>query len=368
VPGLDTLRSHSIQGLSLVTITFQDKVDVYRARQMVNERLGEAAARLPIGVEPPRMAPLTGSTSLMLIVGLTSKRRTQMELRTFADWVLRPRLLGVPGVARVTVFGGDVREFQIQVEPAKLVQYAMSISAVLAAAKDATGLRGAGFVETANQRVILQSLGQSLNSAQIGNAIVRDSQGAIVRLCDVARVEEAAAPAIGGASVNIRPGVLIEVSSQYRENTVEVTRAVEKELTAMRPAIAAASIEIDPAMFRPADFISTAVHNLSTSLLLGGVLVAIVLFVFLFNVRIAFISLTAIPLSLLIAIIVLYYVGESLNTLTLGGLRLRLVRLWMTPSLMWRTYTAGYCKTIKSSLSAHCSALSGQRRLRCARP
>ncbi len=159
VPGLDTLRSQSIQGLSLVTLTFQDKVDVYRARQMVSERLSEAAAQLPTGVEPPRMAPLTGSTSLMLIAGLTSKRRTQMELRTFADWVLRPRLLGVPGVARVTVFGGDVRQFQVQAEPAKLAQYGMSISEVLTAAKNSTGVRGAGFVETADQRVVLRIAG-----------------------------------------------------------------------------------------------------------------------------------------------------------------------------------------------------------------
>ena len=144
VPGLDTLRSQSIQGLSVVTIAFQDSVDVYRARQMVSERLNEAAAQFPIGVAPPSMAPLTGSTSLMLIVGLTSKRRTEMELRTFADWVLRPRLLGVPGVARVTIFGGDVREFQVQLEPAKLAQYALSIDEVLNAARKATGLRGAG--------------------------------------------------------------------------------------------------------------------------------------------------------------------------------------------------------------------------------
>ena len=320
VPGLDTLRSQSVQGLSVVTITFRDSVDVYRARQMVSERLSEAAARLPIGVEPPSMAPLTGSTSLMLIVGLSSKYRSQMELRTFADWVLRPRLLGVPGVARVTVFGGDVREFQIQLEPAKLAQYAISIDEVLTAARNATGLRGAGFVETANQRVILQSLGQSLSPAQIGNAIVRSQRGATVRLHDLARVEAAAAPSIGGASVNNQPGVIVEVSSQYRENTVEVTRAVETEIVALRPAINAAQIEISPAMFRPADFINTAVHNLSISLLLGGALVAIVLFLFLFNLRIAFISLTAIPLSLLVAIIILYYLGESLNTLTLGGL------------------------------------------------
>jgi CzcA family heavy metal efflux pump len=320
VPGLDTLRSQSTLGLSVVAINFQDRMDIYRSRQMVSERLSEAAARLPIGVEPPVMAPLTGSTSLILIEGLTSKHHTQMELRSFADWVLRPRLLGIRGVARVAIFGGEVRQFQIQVSPEKLAHYGLSIDEILSAAKNATGVRGAGFVEDSNQRVLLHSLGQSLVPAQIGASIIRARSGATVRLRDVARVGEAGAPPIGGATVNGQPGVLVEVSSQYGENTLEVTQAVESELAAMRPAFAAAGIDLHPAMFRPADFINTAVHNLSTSLLLGGLMVAIVLFLFLFNMRIAFISLTAIPLSLLTAIVILYYMGQSLNTLTLGGL------------------------------------------------
>jgi CzcA family heavy metal efflux pump len=319
-PGLDTMRSQSIQGLSVITLIFRDRVDIYRARQMVSERLSQAAARLPAGVEPPNLAPLTGSTSLMLIVGLTSQQRSLMALRTFADWVLRPRLLGVPGVARVTVFGGDIRQIQIQVVPEKLAHYDSSIEEVLASARQATGLRGAGFVETANQRIVLQSTSQSVNAAGIGAAILRSRNGATVMLRDVAHVEDAPAPAIGGATVNGQPGVLVEVSSQFGENTIEVTNGVEKELTAMRPAIAAANIQMNPALFRPANFIDIAIRNLSTSLLLGGVFVGIVLFLFLFNLRIAFISLTAIPLSLLVSIIVLYYAGESLNTLTLGGL------------------------------------------------
>lgn len=320
VPGLDTLRSQSTLGLSVVTVTFQDRMDIYRARQVVSERLNEAATRLPMGVGSPTMAPLTGSTSLMLIEGLTSKHRTQMELRTFANWVIRPRLLGVHGVARIAIFGGEVRQFQIQTMPEKLAQYGLSIDDILNAAQNATGVRGAGFVENSNQRVILHSLGQSVAPAQIGASIIRARGGAAVRLRDVTCVEEAAAPPIGGATVNGQPGVLIEVSSQYGENTLEVTQAVERELAAMRPAFAAAGIDLHPAMFRPADFINTAIHNLGTSLLLGGALVAIVLFLFLFNMRIAFISLTAIPLSLLVAIVILYYMGESLNTLTLGGL------------------------------------------------
>jgi Cu/Ag efflux pump CusA len=341
VPGLDTLRSQSTLGLSVVSISFQDRMNVYRARQMVSERLSVAAARLPVGVEPPTMAPLTGSTSLILIEGLTSKHRTQMELRTFADWVLRPRLLSVRGVARVAIFGGDVRQFQIQVTPEKLTQYGLSIDEILNAAQGATGVRGAGFVETTNQRVILHSLGQALVPAQIGASLIRARAGAMVRLRDVARVAQAAAPPIGGAAVNGQPGVLVEVSSQYGENTLEVTQAVEKELAAMRSAFAAAGIDLEPAMFRPADFINTAVHNLSTALLVGGALVAIVLFLFLFDLRIAFISLTAIPLSLLVAIVILYYMGQSLNTLTLAVSPSQSAKSSTTRLLMWKISIAG---------------------------
>ena len=319
-PDLRSIRSQSTQGLSVITATFEDRTDIYRDRQMVTERLTEASSRLPVGVQAPTLGPLTSSTSLSLIIGLTSKTKSPMEVRTFADWTLRPRLLSAPGVARVGVFGGDIEQYQIQLLPGRLAAYKLSIEDVIAAAKNATGVRGAGFLDTGNQRILVQTHGQAVSPEMLGNAILRGGTGASVRLRDVAQVVRAAAPPIGGALINGQPGVILEVSSQYGQNTLAVTASVEKLLDGMRPAISAAGMTLTPALFRPADFITAAVGNLGRSLLLGGLLVSVVLFLFLFNARIAFISLTAIPLSLLIAVIVLYYTGGSLNTLTLGGL------------------------------------------------
>ena len=320
-PNVETIRSQSIQGLSVVTVVFEQRTDVYRARQMVSERIAEAAAQLPQGVSPPTMAPLTGATSLVLIVGLTSDQQSLMDVRTFADWTLRPRLLAVPGVARVSIFGGDVRELQVQIVPDRLAAYRLSIDDVMTGAKNATGVRGAGFIETPTQRVVVQTQGQSLTAGQLGDVVLqsRPASGS-VRLKDVASVVDAAAPPIGGATIMGRPGVMVEVSAQYGANTLDVTRAIDRALDELQPVITANQITLHHDLFRPANFIVTSVHSMGTALLIGAVLVVIVLLVFLLNGRVAFISLTAIPLSLLVAVIVLTRMGESLNTLTLGGL------------------------------------------------
>lgn len=319
-PHLKSIRSQSIQGLSVITILFADDTDIYRARQMVSERLAEVAQRLPRGVRTPGMAPLTGATSLILVAGLTAETRSAMQLRTFANWTLRPVLLSVPGVARVSVWGGEVRQLQIQIRPDRMVAYGVSLNQVLSAARQATGVRGAGFVETPAQRIVVHTRGQSLTPGELGEAVLSQHRGVPVRLKDVADVTEGAEPKIGDAAINGAGGVLLLVSSQYGSNTLDVTAAVEAALGQVRPAIKDAEITLHPALFRPATFIQTAIHNVDTSLLFGGLLVAIVLFIFLFNVRTAFTSLTAIPLSLLIAVIVLARLGISLNTLTLGGL------------------------------------------------
>lgn len=320
VGGLQTIRSQSIHGFSLITATFATGTDILRARQLVAERLLEVAPRLPQGVAPPTIAPLTSATSTTLIVGLTSEQRSAMEVRTFADWTLRPRLLGVPGVAKVVVFGGDVRQFQIQVRPERLLAYGLAIDDVLRAARTATGVRGAGFVDTGPQRVVLRTHGQALTPSQLGSVVVGHHSGLSIRLQDLARVVEAAAPKIGDASIGGRPGIIVIVSSQYGANTIEVTRAVERALAELAPGIKAARIVLHPALFRPANFIVAAIDNVRSSLLLGAVLVGVVLLLFLLDLRTAVISFTAIPLSLLAAVVVLDQLGVSLNTLTLGGL------------------------------------------------
>ncbi len=318
--GVQTLRSSSIQGLSVVTVFFDPSGDIYRDRQVVAERLTVAAQQLPQGAQAPAMTPLTSSTSTALVIGLTSEQRSLMELRTVADWTIRQRLLSVPGVAKVVVFGGDVRSLQVQVHPSRLIQYNLGLSDVLNAARRATGVRGAGFIDTRNQRLVFQTEGQSLTAGDIARTVLVSQGAASVTLANVADVVEASEPPIGGASIQGKPGVIINVSAQFGANTVEVTKAVEAALRDMRPGLEAQGIMLDSELFRPANFIDIATANVGQSLLLGAALVMVVLFLFLFDWRTAAISCSAIPLSLVAAATVLERLGVTLNTMTLGGL------------------------------------------------
>lgn len=316
-PSLATVRSQSIQNLSVVTLIFAEAADIFRVRQLVAERL--AQVQLPQGVKPPKIGPLTSSTARILAVGLASTNRTLMDIRTFADWTLKPRLLGMPGVARVDIFGGDVRQYQIQVKPEQLVAHELGLNDVLTAARNATAVRGAGFIENANQRVVLRTIGQAFSPAQLGEVVVAHREGRSVRLKDVADVVEAPEPKFGDAQFNGVNGVVVLVFSQYGANTLDVTRAAERDLAEMQPVFATEQIQVNPSLFRPAKFIELSLHNLNFALLLGGVLVLVVLFGFLLDWRTALISFASIPLSLLAAVIVLDRWGVSLNTLTLGG-------------------------------------------------
>lgn len=319
-PGVETMRSTSIQGLSVVKVFFTAGSDIYRDRQLVGERLASVIKQLPQGVGAPTVTPLTSSTSNVLVIGLTSHQRSQMELHTLAEWTMRLRLLAVPGVADVTLFGGDTRSIQIQVHPEKLVQYGLALSDVANAARTATGVRGAGFIETKNQRLVLETEGQSLTPQEIGQTVIASQGSGRVRLVDVADVRDAPAPTAGAALIDGQRGVVLNISEQYGANTVEVTRGVEAALAELRPGLIAQGVELHADLFRPANFITTALHNVRTSLILGGILVVVVLFLFLFHLRTAAVACTAIPLSLFTATLVLELLGVSLNTMTLGGL------------------------------------------------
>ncbi len=320
LPGIQSLRSSSIQGLSAVTLVFAPGSDIYRDRQLAAERLATAAQSLPQGVAPPTLTPLTTSTSVVLVLGLTSDRLAPMALHSAAEWSVRRSLLAVPGVADAVVFGGETRSLQIQLHPDRLLRYGVAVSDVLAASRNATGLRGAGVIDTKNQRIVLQSDGQILQADALARTIVSSSATGRVTLGDVATVVEAPEPAIGAASIMGKPGVIINVTQQYEADTLTVTRAAEAALDELRPSLAAQGIVLHAGLFRPANFIGTALSNIQHSLLLGGVLVVIVLFLFLANLRTAAIACTAIPLSLLAATLLLGWLGITLNTMTLGGL------------------------------------------------
>ncbi len=324
VQGIAAVRSHSIQGLSVVTAILAEQVDIHRARQALGERLGEVAVRLPATVEPPVLTPLTSSSSTVLVVGITSDSLGPMEQRTFVDWVLRPRLLAVPGVSKVAVFGGEVRQLQVQLDPERLRRYGIGIAEVTDAASRSTGVRGGGVMDQPNQRLTVHTEGQPRSPEDLAATVVRERDGSVLRLGDLGRVVYAPEPRFGEGGVNGERGLVIVVSGQLGANTKVVAGRVEAALARLEPTIRAAGLELHPALFRPSEFIDLALRNITTSLLLGAVLVSIVLFLFLADARAAAISLTAIPLSLLAAILALDHLGLGINTLTLGGLAIAL--------------------------------------------
>jgi CzcA family heavy metal efflux pump len=317
--GLATLRSESIPGLSVVNITFTRDVDVHVARQGISERLSELGSTLPAGVGTPKLSPLVSSTMDLLKIGLLSDRVDAYTLRDAADWVIKPRLLAVPGVAHVIVFGGKVRQIQILPDARRLASYNITMSEVADAARTALSLRGAGFIDLPAQRVLIESPTPEPDVAALGAAVISVRNNTPVLLREVATVEVAPALRFGDALIMGKPGVMLSLASQYGANTLDVTLAVERALAALEPALKAQGITVYPALHRPANFIERALSNLKESLALAAVLILAVLYLFLRDWRAALIAFTAIPLSLLAAVAVLNRMGLTLNTMTLGG-------------------------------------------------
>jgi CzcA family heavy metal efflux pump len=321
--GVESMRSQSIPGLSIVTIIFNEKTDIYKNRQAVAERLATLNNQLPKNIVP-NITPLASSASTVLGMGISSNKRSLMALRSMVDWTIKPHIMAVPGVADVNVLGGDVRQWQILVDPNKLIRYHLSIQEVLAATARVSGVRGAGYIENNNQRILINTEGQAKDAKQLAQMPIYHKDGQTVRLMDIAQVVEGAAPAISAAAINGKEGVYFSVQSQLGANTKAVTEAVEKAMLELVPEFKSLQIDFYPSLFRPANFIETAIDGVKTDILVGSVLVIAVLFLFLFNVRTAFISATAIPLSLLTATIVLSYFGMGLNIMVLGGLAIAL--------------------------------------------
>ncbi len=318
-PGLASMRSDSSPGISVVSLSFADGADPYKARQGIAERIGEIAATLPAGVGTPTLSPLVSSTMDLLKIGLVSDKLDGFALRDRAQWVLRPQLLAVPGVARITVYGGEERQIQIQPDLEKLASYGFTLNDLADAARGALALRGAGYVEARAQRVLIETPTPLPDPKALRAAVVAVRNTLPVTLGDVAQVSEAAGLKVGDALIQGKPGVLLSLSSQFGANTLETTRAVEAALAALTPQLKADGITVFPAMHRPANFIERALGDIQLSLAIAAGLILTVLFLFLRNWRSAVISFLAIPLSLVAAVVVLGRMGETLNTMTLGG-------------------------------------------------
>jgi CzcA family heavy metal efflux pump len=322
--GLDTLRSESIQGLSVVTAIFKDGTDVYRNRQLAGERLSALASELPEGSGPPVIVPLSSASATVLTLGLRSDTLDLMALRDVVDWTLVPRLLAVPGVADVNVFGGEIRQLQIQPDLDRLRRHGLAMDDLLNAARLATGMPGAGFIENRNQRLAINLAGLPTTQEALRQVVLQRRDGANITLGDVATVTTGARPPIGAAAIGGKPGVVLMIIGQYGANTLSVSRAAEQVLAEFGTLFSRQHIDFHPRLFRPADYIEQSLNNLSGHLLIGGALVVLVLYAFLFNLRTAFISAVAIPLSLLAAVVTLLATGLHLNIMVLGGLAIAL--------------------------------------------
>ncbi|OYW31256.1 MAG: CusA/CzcA family heavy metal efflux RND transporter, partial [Methyloversatilis sp. 12-65-5] len=278
--GIKELRSQSIPGLSVVTVIFNEKSDLFRNRQLVSERLGTLGALLPAGVTPV-ITPLTSSASTLLGIGITSAERSQMDMRYLVDSVVRPHLLAVPGVADVNVFGGEVRQWQIQLDPARLRTLGVTFADVELAARGAASVAGAGFVENDNQRLLIAIDATPASARSLEQLTVTLPDGRSLALGDIGRVREAPGPAISAAQINGTPGVFMMVQGQLGADTLGVTLELEKSLIELAPLFEREQVTLHPALFRPANFIQTALGNVRADVMIGATLVVIVLFVFL---------------------------------------------------------------------------------------
>ena len=314
------VRSTSSQGLSAIQVVFDRRGDPYRQRQVITERLGEAAGILPAGVGPPLLSPLSSSMEYLIHFGFTSDRLTPLQLRGLVRWVIEPQILAVPGVAQVQLFGGAERERQVLVDPLKLIADGLTLEDVFSATRRATELIGGGYIETPSQRIVLRAQAPGATPLALSQAVLAMRDGLPVRLGDVATVRDAAAPRFGDAIIGDQPGILVETSTQYGANTLTVTRALEQRLNQLAPALKKEGVIYHPALLRPASFIESALVRLRASLLIGAVLVVILLLVTLRDWRGALISFSSIPVSLLATVWILEMFGLSLNTMSIGGL------------------------------------------------
>ena len=330
LPGLEELRSKSVSQLSAIELIFERGTDEVRARQLVQERIAQVTPTLPTWASPPWMMPPLSATSRIMKIGVSSNEVNLMEMSNIAYWKIRQQLMRVPGVASVDIYGERLQQRHVQVDPSKLAQNGVSLERVMettAEAVDAGVLQytksfvvgSGGFIESANgQRMNIEHVQPVVGPSQLAKVPIEERNGRTLRLEDVGRVVEAHIPLWGEGVVNGGNGLLLIVQKFRGANTMEVTRGVEEAVDEMRPGLP--GLQMDTTIFRPATFIEQSIDNLTWALLLGVLLVAVVISGFLFEWRTAFISLIAIPASLIAAILVLDLTGTTINVMVLAGL------------------------------------------------
>ena len=319
---VERVRSLSGIGLSLIFVEFDWSTDIYLARQIVAERIQGVGETLPEGIRP-FLGPISSIMGQIMAVGLTSDNSlvSPMDLRGIAEWEIKRRLLSIPGVSQITIQGGDLKEYQVLVDPAKLIGYGISLHEVRNALEESNVNSSGGFLLEPYQEKLIRNIARVESPADLGSTVVKSSpSGANILLRDIAEIREAG-PLVkrGDAGINGNPAVMLAVAKQPGADTITLTRAIEEELETLRTSMPD-GVTIHSDIFRQANFIERAINNVEEALRDGSIMVSVVLFLFLLNFRTTFITLTAIPLSLLLTFIVFKWFGLGINTMTLGGL------------------------------------------------
>ena len=314
------VRSSSTNGFSVVWVEFDWDTDIYLARQIVSEKLSLVNEELPENVGKPTMGPQSSILGEVLIVGLTSDSTSMIDLRTIADWTIRPRLLSTGGVAQVSVLGGDIKEYQVLIDPARMRHYGVSLDEVMAVTRNMNQNVNGGIIYEHSNEYIVRGMLSTTNVEQIGRAVIKTVDGVPVTLEDVADVKIGSQePKLGLASERGKPAVLVTVSKQPQTGTIELTEKLIAALDDVQKNLPP-DVKISTDIFRQSRFIDSSIDNVKSSLYEGAIFVIIVLFLFLANVRTTLISLVTLPLALVVAILALHYMGLSINTMSLGGM------------------------------------------------
>ena len=318
--GVRRVRSSSTTGFSVVWVEFDWGTDIYLARQIVSEKLTVVNEELPENVGNPTLGPQSSILGELLIIGLTSDTTSMLDLRTIADWTIRPRLLSTGGVAQVAVLGGDIKEYQVLIHPAKMKHYGVTLGEVMAVTQQMNQNTNGGVIYEYGNEYIVRGVVSTEDVGQMARSVIKVSGEAPITLGDVADVQIGAQqPKLGVASEKGRPAVLVTVTKQPDTGTIELTAKIEAALKDLQKNLPA-DVHISTDTFRQSRFIESSISNVKSSLYEGAIFVVIVLFLFLANVRTTIISLITLPLSMLISILVLNWLGMTINTMSLGGL------------------------------------------------
>lgn len=313
------VRSSSSQGFSFVWVEFDWGTDIFRARQIVSEKLISISSQMPLGVGQPTLAPQSSVMGEIFFIGIQADSTTMMELRTIAEWNVKPLILATGGVSQVTIIGGDFKQYQILANPQKMKYYNVSMFELADVCKGISQNSTGGVLRQYGNEYVVRGIGRTSDLEVLGNSYIKSINGKPVRIRDVADVKIGSAVKMGHASSNAKPAIIISISKQPKANTLDVTQRIEDNLAVLQKTFPA-DVKLDTMIFRQADFIETSINNVQNALIEGGIFVVIVLFIFLGSFRTTLISLLAIPLSLLGAILVMKGLGLSINTMSLGGM------------------------------------------------